>query len=80
MRRIKSMLAIFKKENMPTILQYSFPILTALREDGLAEFDSTGLRVTALGSHFTRNICRAFDLKLLRSCINENEQLFSRAI
>ena len=71
---------IFKKENMPTILQYSFPILTALREDGLAEFDSTGLRVTALGSHFTRNICRAFDLKLLRSCINENEQLFSRAI
>lgn len=71
---------IFKKENMTTILQFSFPILIALREDGLVEFDSTGLRVTTLGSHFTRNICSAFDLKLLRNRVNENEQLFSKAI
>jgi oxygen-independent coproporphyrinogen-3 oxidase len=34
-----------------------------LQQDGLIELHGTGLRVTALGRPFLRNICMAFDAR-----------------
>jgi oxygen-independent coproporphyrinogen III oxidase len=69
----------FQLKHMDILKTYTFPELTRLKEDGLVEWDVTGLQVTPLGRHFIRNICRAFDLHLLRSAIDE-KPVFSKAI
>ncbi len=71
---------IFKTEHLDTLMQYSFPELRKLEGDGLIEWDTNGVSVTALGDHFIRNICKAFDLHLLRSEQKAEKNLFSKAI
>lgn len=70
----------FREEDMLTIENCSFPELEGLKEDGLIEYNSTGLKLTADGFHFIRNICSAFDLKLLRNKPLANNPVFSKAI
>ncbi len=70
----------FKKEHLFLLKKYSFDELKKLEEDKLITWNGEGVTVTALGAHFIRNICRAFDLHLLR---NQNETAgprFSKAI
>lgn len=70
----------FTGEFQELLETFSFPELALLEADGLVNWDESGMRVTAKGKNFTRNICRAFDLHLLRSQKEERPQLFSKAI
>lgn len=70
----------FKKEHLDLLKEYSFPELEEVWKDGLIEWDAEGVQVTALGSHFIRNICKAFDLHLLRTQRDAATPKFSKAI
>lgn len=73
--------ANFHPEHLDLLKQYSFPELKNLEADALIEFDESGLTVTDLGRNFIRNICKAFDLHLLRKEIPLHSQpIFSQAI
>lgn len=69
----------FKADHLATLEKYCFPELTKLQEDGLVEWNKKEVVVTGLGKHFLRNICRAFDLHLLRNQ-QKNEHSFSKSI
>lgn len=58
---------------------YSFPELEQLESDHLIYRSSAGITVTDTGKNFIRNICRAFDLHLLRNR-NGNKTTFSKAV
>ncbi len=70
----------FNAIDLPELKQYSFPELKQLEEDGLINWNESGLTVTTLGSQFIRNICRAFDLHLLRNQRVSEIPIFSKAI
>jgi oxygen-independent coproporphyrinogen III oxidase len=70
----------FKKEHLPIMKEWSFKELENVANDGLIEWDESGLTVTPLGRNFIRNICKSFDLQLLRKEQNSNKPLFSKAI
>jgi len=70
----------FKKEDLPLLKQYSFPELEKLEADQLVKWNEDMAVVTALGDHFIRNICRAFDLHLLRNQAVTVAPRFSKAI
>jgi oxygen-independent coproporphyrinogen-3 oxidase len=69
----------FNSKDLPILEEYTFPELSKLANDGLVEWSRKEVIVTSMGRHFIRNICRAFDLHLLR---NEGvvRQIFSKAI
>jgi oxygen-independent coproporphyrinogen-3 oxidase len=71
---------IFDPKDVGVLEQFSFPVLQSLAEDGLVTFESCSIQVTPLGNHFIRNICRAFDLQLLRATSMKQENMFSKAI
>ena len=71
---------IFQKENLIELRKYSFPELKKLEHDGLLTWDENGLEVTETGRHFIRNICKAFDLHLLRAHVDINKPVYSKAI
>lgn len=60
--------------------QYSFPELDQLEADELIYRNSNGIKVTDTGKHFIRNICRAFDLHLLRNQAGGNKPMYSKAV
>ena len=69
----------FKSQHLDLLMQYSFPELINLEKDGLVKWNLKELTVTETGRNFIRNICKAFDLHLLRN-ETKAEQLFSKAI
>ena len=71
---------IFQKENLSKLRKYCFPELKKLECDGLLTWDENGLEITETGRHFIRNICKAFDLHLLRSHVDINKPVYSKAI
>lgn len=70
----------FNPAHLPLLRQLSFPELDLLKEDGLLTYNDHGVKATPLGRHFIRNICRAFDLRLLRSEPSGTNPVFSKAI
>jgi oxygen-independent coproporphyrinogen III oxidase len=72
--------AIFQPEHLPLLKQYTFPELASLEADQLIEWNESGIQVTTTGRHFLRNICKAFDLHLLRREATSEKPLFSKAI
>lgn len=72
--------ASFKKEDLPMLNQYVFAELNKLEEDKLVLWNEKGMQVTDLGSHFIRNVCRAFDLHLLRTQHEMGVPKFSKAV
>ena len=70
----------FKDEHLSLLKKYSFPELEKLQADNLINWNEQGLTVTDLGWHFIRNICRAFDLHLLRNLVATANPRFSKAI
>ena len=71
---------LFDPADLPLLKEFSFPQLITMQEDGLAQFDESHLAVTETGLNFIRNICSAFDLKLLRKGMAGRNQVFSKAI
>jgi oxygen-independent coproporphyrinogen III oxidase len=69
----------FSTGDLPLLEQYTFPRLADLAKDGLLEWDRTGLQLTAQGHYFIRNVCFAFDIRLLSSAIGQ-PSVFSKAI
>jgi oxygen-independent coproporphyrinogen-3 oxidase len=67
-------------EHLPTLKQITFHELDKLAKDKLVEWNEQEVQVTPLGRHFIRNICKAFDLHLLRSEKEDQSLLFSKAI
>ena len=70
----------FDPADIEMLKQFSFPVLEKLEEDKLIEWNESGLTVTALGRHFIRNICSAFDLYLRRNKETINKPVYSKAI
>ena len=70
----------FHAEHMPLLKQYTFPELALLEADELITWDEKGLQVTERGRHFLRNICKAFDLHLLRKESTGKNPQYSKAI
>ena len=70
----------FKPSTLIQLYEYTFRELASLQADGLLNYDEQGLEVTPLGRHFIRNICKAFDLHLLRAQQKGENQMFSKAI
>ena len=70
----------FKEEHLLQLKKYSFPELERLEEDQLINWNEQELIVTDLGAHFIRNICKAFDLHLLRNQVATTNPRFSKAI
>jgi oxygen-independent coproporphyrinogen-3 oxidase len=70
----------FLERNRSELESFSFPELVKLADDGLIEWNEFGLRVTPTGRNYIRNICRAFDLHLLRKEENKETAIFSRSI
>lgn len=58
---------------------WSFPELEQLEADHLIYRSAAGITVTDTGKNFIRNICRAFDLHLLRNRLG-NTTTFSKAV
>lgn len=71
---------VFKPEHLPLLQQFSFPKLTEPVNDGLVEYDTKQLKLTATGHFFIRNICSAFDLHLQRNNSIASQMTFSKAI
>jgi len=70
----------FFKKDLPILETYSFPELKHLEDDRLIFWNDEGIAVTETGRQFIRNICKAFDLHLLRSEQMQEKKLFSKAI
>jgi oxygen-independent coproporphyrinogen-3 oxidase len=68
----------FNENDLAILQEYTFGELEDLAKDGLLHFGQHGVELTKLGKHFTRNVCKAFDLKLLSS--EQTEKSFSQAI
>ncbi len=71
----------FHTKHILLLKEFTFIELEKLAADGLVQWNQTGLMVTELGKHFIRNICKAFDLQLLR-CQQQTtaKLLFSKAV
>jgi oxygen-independent coproporphyrinogen-3 oxidase len=65
--------------DLPVLRELSFPLLQALKEDGLIEWNEKEVIVSSPGRHFLRNIASAFDLHLQRNK-QQVKPLFSKAI
>ncbi|ULQ51176.1 oxygen-independent coproporphyrinogen III oxidase [Flavihumibacter fluvii] len=70
----------FHPEDLQTLRELTFPQLENIAEDGLINWDESGLTVTPLGHHFIRNICSAFDLYLLKKKSGIEVPAYSKAI
>jgi oxygen-independent coproporphyrinogen-3 oxidase len=68
----------FAKKDLELLRQYTFDELDELALDDLVTWGEHGLIVTDLGKHFIRNICKAFDLKLLSAEVQK--KTFSQAV
>lgn len=67
----------FEDTFRPLLETYSLPVLRELEKDGLVCLFEKGVEVTDRGRSFIRNICKAFDLHLLRA---GSTRIFSKAI
>ncbi|MBS1689915.1 MAG: coproporphyrinogen III oxidase, partial [Bacteroidetes bacterium] len=68
----------FLENHLSLLETYTFPELEKLAADGLILYNDKGLSITELGQNFIRNICKAFDLHLLRN--TQAKPIFSKAI
>jgi oxygen-independent coproporphyrinogen-3 oxidase len=58
----------------PVIDEHILPSLCQLENDGLVTLRPGSLRITPLGRHFIRNICKTFDLHLLHKHTQQETQ------
>ena len=70
---------IFDLGHIELLRKYSFPKLEGMSKDGLVTFDDKGLTVTPTGHNFIRNICSAFDMKMMQAVLPETN-IFSSSI
>jgi oxygen-independent coproporphyrinogen-3 oxidase len=57
---------LFEDRWSAVLEEWTLPALRELEKDGLVYLDEKGVNLTEMGRPFLRNICKAFDLHLLR--------------
>jgi len=70
----------FRQDDLPLLEEFCFPMLEELSEDGIVEWNRSGLRLTGRGHHFIRIVCSAFDLFIQRRKQTMQEVQYSKAI
>jgi oxygen-independent coproporphyrinogen-3 oxidase len=70
----------FNSKDSSLLKDYCFDELKKLEKDHLVTWNEHGVNVTEMGRHFIRNICKAFDLHLLRSEKTKEQKQFSKAV
>ena len=70
----------FQKQHIEALEQFTLPELRKLERDGLVRLSDDSVVVTPMGRNFIRNICRAFDLHLLRQQFAPEKKVYSQAI
>jgi len=71
----------FNAKDSSLLKHLSYDELKKLEQDHLITWNEKGVNVTEMGRHFIRNICKAFDLHLLRSEQQKTTQKqFSKAV
>jgi oxygen-independent coproporphyrinogen III oxidase len=70
----------FNKRDGKLLHEFTFPELRKLQRDNLVYFDDKYIQVSRLGKNFIRNICKSFDLHLLRKKPKTDKSLYSKAI
>lgn len=70
----------FRQDDLPLLEEFCFPMLEELSEDGIVEWNRSGLRLTGRGHHFIRIVCSAFDLFIQRRKQTLQEVQYSKAI
>jgi oxygen-independent coproporphyrinogen III oxidase len=70
----------FKEADSEALQQFTIPELRLLELDELVRLNDHSVEVTGLGKNFIRNICRAFDLHLLRKTSPGDKKPYSQAI
>lgn len=69
----------FRRDDLPLLRTFTFPVLDGLAADGLLLWSESGLILTEQGHYFIRVVCSAFDLHLQRDGKKE-QAVFSKAI
>jgi oxygen-independent coproporphyrinogen-3 oxidase len=70
----------FEEIDKELLQEFTLPELNKLASDGLIELNNDAVQVTKTGRQFIRNICRAFDLHLLRTEHQQEKNIFSMAV
>jgi oxygen-independent coproporphyrinogen III oxidase len=70
----------FRDEDNEALQFYSLPELRQLELDGLVILNIRSVEVTESGKNFIRNICKAFDLHLLKKSATDGLKAYSLAI
>jgi oxygen-independent coproporphyrinogen-3 oxidase len=70
----------FNPAHLTILKEHTIPELKDLEKDGLVMLSEEDVQVTALGRHFLRNVCKAFDLHLLRKEALDDSPVFSKAV
>ena len=71
---------VFEERNLPALQEFTIPELQKLEDDKLVEIFENAVFVTKSGKNFIRNICKAFDLHLLKNQANPSIPVYSKAI
>lgn len=71
---------VLRMKDAELLNTHTLPELEEVIEDGFIELANDHLAVTPLGRNFLRNICRAFDLHLLRTKKEAETPMYSKAI
>jgi len=70
----------FDPSHLALLEAFTFPELYNLQNDGLVTYDKLHAKISPLGRNFIRNICRAFDVRMLREKKLSATPSFSNAI
>ncbi len=70
----------FNPRHLELLMEYTFPELAKLQSDGLVIYDKRQVLVTEQGKNFIRNICRAFDMHLLKKKSGSESFRYSKAV
>ena len=71
---------VFEERNLPALQEFTIPELQKLEDDKLVEIFENAVVVTKPGKNFIRNICKTFDLHLLKNKANPSIPVYSQAI
>ncbi len=72
--------ALLQPEHLAVLQENTFGELAQLAQNGLLTWNTSQVKLTPLGRHFIRNVCKAFDQHLWRSQSVAIKKKFSQAV
>ncbi|SKA14545.1 oxygen-independent coproporphyrinogen III oxidase [Sediminibacterium ginsengisoli] len=71
---------VLREADKASMEEFTLPELAELQRNGLINWEDDNVKLTETGRHFIRNVCRAFDLHLLRALSSNAAPAFSKAV